>query len=439
MTGYGPSPVGRTRNPCTREPSGFVNHHDSKSRPTGAAGPSASSSGESEPVARIRAGCSPWWTRYQTSPSGRTAAAVIEPGSVSSRSTRPVSRWNRCRRWRPSTSWSRSSEPPSGHQSTASTGPSEVERQVDELAGARVPDRRPLLAGALVGDREPGVARNRGEAARAELLALVPQLADDLTARGVDDPKPRMEHVAVLGHAQRDERLVRRQGARLAGADEVRSREPDGLAVLVDLASGRVAIGDPDREPARAAEARDGPPPTDREPLGPALGHALEERLRPDGLVERGDDPCAGLGAGRVVEPDDARAVGGRATVEDAHRIERHLAPDACPAIPGVELVAAALGRADDHPLGVVGGPGGEREDGRAEPSLPRGDGRHGLGRCHRITVPARRHVPACRRSDDASVSGYARVAGACQVRGAPSTSAALRPPKPNDVERTRS
>ena len=79
-------------NPWTRWPFGFSNHHSSNTRPAGAFAPSASTIGVDEPTARIAAGWSPLWTRYQTSPSGRTAAAVIEPGSVSSVVTAPVPR-----------------------------------------------------------------------------------------------------------------------------------------------------------------------------------------------------------------------------------------------------------------------------------------------------------------------------------------------------------
>ena len=308
---------------------------------------------------------------------------------MSSCSTRPVSRWKRWRRWRPSTSWSRSSEPPSGHQSTASTGPtsSSSRSTTSPVRGSQTAGRSSPVRSCVIASR--GVARDRGEAARAELPALVPQLADDLAGRRVDDPQRRVEHVAVLAEAERHERLVGGQRARLAGAGERRAGQAHGLRVLVDHARGRVAVGDPDREARRSADAGDGPAPADREPLGPALAARPRGAAPTPRLVERGDDPGAGLGAGRVVEPDDARAVGRRAAVEDADRIERQLAPDAGPAIPGMELVAAALGRAEDHPLRVVGGPGGEGEDRGAEPSLPRGDGRHGLGRCHRRRYPA--------------------------------------------------
>ena len=90
ITGCGPSPSGLTRNPWTRWPRGFSNHQASNGRPPGAAGPSASRSGTSEPTSSSRAGCTPLCPRYQTLPSGRTAAAVMDPGSVSRRVVVPV-------------------------------------------------------------------------------------------------------------------------------------------------------------------------------------------------------------------------------------------------------------------------------------------------------------------------------------------------------------
>ena len=56
--------------------------------------------------------------------------------------------------------------------------PGQLERQVGQLARARVPDRRATLAGPLVGDRHPRVAGQRREREPGQLQALVAQLGD---------------------------------------------------------------------------------------------------------------------------------------------------------------------------------------------------------------------------------------------------------------------
>ena len=65
------------------------------------------------------------------------------------------------------------------------------ERQVDDLAGLDVPDRRRALAAPLVADREPRVARDRRPGEGAQRPAFVAQVGDDGARARVEDPKRR--------------------------------------------------------------------------------------------------------------------------------------------------------------------------------------------------------------------------------------------------------
>ena len=163
ITGCGPAPSGCTRNPCTRCPFGFVNHHVSKSRPAGADGPSATSSGVVVPASSSTAVCSPLCPRYHTAPSGRTAAAVIEPGSVSSAVTSSVTRSYRYRRCRPASSWSSRRADPSGHQSAGSTAParSRWRSRTSPVSRSQIAGRRsPLRSCAIAIRRSPDTGEN---------------------------------------------------------------------------------------------------------------------------------------------------------------------------------------------------------------------------------------------------------------------------------------
>ena len=94
----------------------------------------------------------------------------------------PVPICRRWSRWRPSRAGAGAAAEPSGHQSTASRGPHEMERQVDELAGLDVP---------VAGARSPGVrARSRAACRPGSVTsrrrtgpALVAQVRDDLAVR----------------------------------------------------------------------------------------------------------------------------------------------------------------------------------------------------------------------------------------------------------------
>ena len=248
----------------------------------------------------------------------------------------------------------------------------EIQRQVDELAAPRIPEGRALLAGPLVGDGDPRVAGERREGVARQLQTLVAQLRDGLAGPGVDRPQRRVEHVAVLHDLEHDDRLVARERPAVDGARQAPAAgEANRLVVLVDLARDAAALRRPHREPLLGAQPGHRARRPDRQPLRPALGQALDQRLRRDVLVEGGDDVAAGLGAGRVVEPDHAGAVAGRPALEHADRVVGDLPPLAGRAVPRVELVAPALGRRHDEPVGCVGRPGREGEEGSPEPALP--------------------------------------------------------------------
>ena len=342
----------------------------------------------------------PLWTRYQTSPSGRTAAAVIEPGSVSRVVSAPVASSYAVQ---PVTAFDELQEqqrrpvgPPVGglHRTL------EVGRQVDEVAGPRVPRGRALLAGPLVRDRDPRVALDRREREPGQLAARVAQLRDGRPGPRVDRAQRRVQDVAVLHDLEHDDRLVARERLAVDGAGQAPpAGEADGLRVLVDLARDRAPLGRPDGVALLGGQAGDRAGPADREALGPAVRDPLEQRLGPGSLVERRDDVAARLGARRVVEPDDAAAVAGRPALEDPDGVLGHLAPHAGRAVPRVQLVAAALGRRHDEAVGGVGRPGREGEEGSPEPALPGRQVGHAAdaiaGRSppvHRPVRPPRRH-----------------------------------------------
>ncbi len=280
------------------------------------------------PAARIRAGCSPWWTRYQTSPSGSDDRGRDRPGvGVEGRdrargevvAVEPVPpldelQQEQRRRVRP---------PVDGFDR-----PDEVaEVEVRHHARRHVPGRRPLLAVALVRDRESHVAGDRREAVAGEHQPFVAEVRSRRPGRGVDRPQRGMEHVAVLHDGQCDHGLIGGQRPGLAGPGHLGADEADRLGVLVDLRAAAVLVRHPDREPVGRAHADDAPPPAERDALGPAERDALEQGLRRDVLRERRDDPGARLGAGLVAEPDDARAVRRGSPVEHADRVERDLSP----------------------------------------------------------------------------------------------------------------
>src|SRR6185369_7523374 len=91
--------------------------------------------------------------------------------------------------------------PPVGDLGEAIPG----ERDVRDLAGLDVPDRRRTLAAALMADGEAGIAGNRRPTERAQRLAVVVELGLHLAGTGIDDPQRRMDRVAVLGVLEAEE------------------------------------------------------------------------------------------------------------------------------------------------------------------------------------------------------------------------------------------
>ena len=211
--GTGPSPSGRTMNPWTRWPFGFSNHHVSNARPAGARRAVGLERAASRADGEDRgAGCSPWWTRYQTSPSGRTAAAVIEPGSVSSGATEPVREVVAVEPVPPVDELEQ-------EQRRAVRPPVDGLDRPHEVERSRSVDARPSrashvagrsLARPLVRDREPRVARDRREPEPGRAPGprrAAPRRVAPVTAS--IDPQRRVEHVAVLHDLEHRERLVR--------------------------------------------------------------------------------------------------------------------------------------------------------------------------------------------------------------------------------------
>ena len=152
-----------------------------------------------------------------------------------------------------------------------------------------------------------------------------------------------MQDVAVVHDLEHHHGVVRGQrrpvdGPRHPGP----GREPYGLRVGVQQPHVVAVVRDPDGELRLGADGRDRPPTADREPVGPALRQAGQQRLRGQVLVERGDHERARLVARLVAEPDDTGAVTRRAALEDTDRVSRDLAAPAGTPVPCVELVRAS-------------------------------------------------------------------------------------------------
>src|SRR5690348_9938437 len=107
-----------------------------------------------------------------------------------------------------------------------------------------------------------------------------------------------MDHVAVLGMLETQERLVRRQRALVrAGHQRVHAPELDRLLAERKLPCSPAAVGGPDREAVTVVQGGGSALAPDREAGVPAFREALDERL---GVAagERCRDPQPGLVAG---------------------------------------------------------------------------------------------------------------------------------------------
>ena len=194
-----------------------------------------------------------------------------------------------------------------------STGPTRSSCEVDELAGPGVPDRGPLLAGALVGDRQSGRRPDRGEKPHAP--AAVPSSRSSPTTaprRGVDDrsdgcstsPSSHTSSTAIDSSA--DSAPVAARSRRGPAA-----RQADRLLVAVEQAQRR-------RRPRRPRPSSPSSVADRRRPFAAGRWPAPRPSpwARPRGAARArcprrtGRRPRPGLRAGRVVEPDDAGAVG---------------------------------------------------------------------------------------------------------------------------------
>ena len=189
----------------------------------------------------------------------------------------------------------------------------ELGRQVVDLAASGHPRwpgaRSPVRSWAMAIRVSPG----SGEKASPDSCqTLVAQLRDGRRrCRASIDRSGGVEHVAVL-HDLEHRRATRRSRARGGRPRSVSPQPPasrtgSGCSWILRAAPPRSDVQT--ENPSSVLSAGDRARRPDRQPLRPALGQALDQRLRRDVLVEGGDDVAAGLGARRVVEPDDAGAV----------------------------------------------------------------------------------------------------------------------------------
>ena len=221
-------------------------------RPRGRAGPSASSSGADDPTASSRAGCSPLWPRYQTAPSGRTPAAVIEPGSVSSarhdagREVVPVEPVTPRLEQRAA-----AARTPSGHQSDglhrARAGRAARSVTSPVRASHSAGRRSPVRSWVIAMRRSPG---DRREAEAGELEARVPELGEGLARQR--RPPTRSDGCRTSPSSMTSSTTTASSADSAAAVHGPRhpgpAREPDRLRVRVEQRARAAVVRDPDRE-----------------------------------------------------------------------------------------------------------------------------------------------------------------------------------------------
>ena len=170
-----------------------------------------------------------------------------------------------------------------------------------------------------------------------------------------------------------EERLVGRQGRPGRGRPSARRPPPRSIASALWASERRrlAVLRDVEAEPVAIARAGDGRLPPDREALVPGLGQALDQRL--------GASPPAKGAATHI--PDSSPVM---SRCQTTHSPSGVISPAISPtgslviwrrspvvAVPGVELVDAALRRGVDEPVGAVRGPRREADDRGAEAGLP--------------------------------------------------------------------
>ena len=185
------------------------------------------------------------------------------------------------------------------------------DRQVDDLAGVDVPDRRRALAAALVADREPAVARDRRPGERAHRArpssrrsaTTLPVRASRIRSEGwIRSPCSECSTQSRVSSAERA-RLVGARHHRLAAA------EIDRLLAVREQHRGLAVLR---RRRRRTRRDRWCPRPSRCRPIAKpwsqASGQPLDERLgRAAG--EWSGDPHPRLVARGVAMPDDPFAV----------------------------------------------------------------------------------------------------------------------------------
>src|SRR5882724_271821 len=112
-----------------------------------------------------------------------------------------------------------------------------------------------------------------------------------------------MDEVTVLGVLQAEQRAVGREPA-AAKAMLVDAADANGFPRSIHLHRRASPERDVDGESVEVADSRRHDPRGLREAFAPAIGYALQERLRLPSR-ERLHDPAARLIAGLVFEPED--------------------------------------------------------------------------------------------------------------------------------------
>ncbi len=259
--------------------------------------------------------------------------------------------------------------------------PVEVEGQLLDLPGPRVPQRELAASASLVLDEHQRVLAARLESRRGQPEAgTVPQVGHRRAVRP-NEPERGMPVVAVLGVLEADQRPVeadvgdagvllrgvdpfgrRRRAARATRAFGTSSAEPPDLGAVVVAAPDVGGAVPPEGQAGRVA--------------GRQRGGC---RLRRAGAVERLGLPHPELVAVGVGEPPDRAAVEGDVEHPRALRPAGELTRGS-PGRPGVDLPGAGAVAAEHAGLRRVPGPVRQGDPRRPEPLLPHGQGRPVVG-----------------------------------------------------------
>ena len=250
--------------------------------------------------------------------------------------------------------------------------PVELQAQVGPFSGPEIPDGRSFVALPLVHDGQAGVAGDGRPAPRRERHPFVHLFTEDGPGPRVDDSKCGVDEVAVLAVFEAQVRAIRGQPAPNE-PPPIRPADLDRLGTPPYVLGWAALDRDEDGESIPIAVPGGHHSGSLGQPTAPPVGHAGEEwtGLSP---VERLNHPAARLVPGLVLEPQNGLAVERRHAVGEPDWVIGDLPAHPRRSVPRVDLPDPALRRGEHQPVGCVGRPLGQVEDGPAKPLLPPGD-----------------------------------------------------------------